>query len=96
MQNPFLPGFEQLPVITSYSIHYTKLYDTLASKQEEASYFILGEELEQTQFLPGIASQSQFMEAAGKELSFAIRNKNELALALLKIDQFERIRNNFV
>ena len=68
---------------------------TLASKQEEASYFILGEELEQTQFLPGIASQSQFMEAAGKELSFAIRNKNELALALLKIDQFERISKHY-
>ena len=68
---------------------------TLVARQEEESYFILGEVQDQTEFLPGVANQSQFMELASKELSFAIRNKNELAAALLKIDQFSHISEHY-
>lgn len=73
-------------------ISYT---NTLASKQESESYFILPDEDHQTELLPGISSQSNFMEVASKELSFAIRNKNELAIALLKIDRFDSISHHY-
>jgi two-component system, cell cycle response regulator len=69
--------------------------NTLVTRQEDESYFILPDEQNQTHFLPGISNQSQFMEGASKELSFAIRNKNELAIALLKIDQFDTISSHY-
>lgn len=69
--------------------------NTLVTRQDDESYYILPDEQDQTQFLPGITSQSHFMENASKELSFAIRNKNELAVALLKIDQFDAISSHY-
>jgi two-component system, cell cycle response regulator len=68
---------------------------TLVSRQEDESYFILPDEQDQSQFLAGIITQNEFMESASKELSFAIRNKNELAVALLKIDQFDTIYSHY-
>gem|GEM_PF-378647 len=41
--------------------------------------------------LSGISDRLAFSQEARKELSFAIRNKNELVLALLQIDRFEAI-----
>jgi diguanylate cyclase (GGDEF)-like protein len=49
----------------------------------------------QTDFLDNTTNRSQFMEIASRELSFAIRNKNELALALVKIDQFSNISKHY-
>ncbi|MET0065515.1 MAG: response regulator [Candidatus Thiodiazotropha sp.] len=49
----------------------------------------------QTDFLDNTPDRAQFMEIASRELSFAIRNKNELALALLMIDQFENILDHY-
>ncbi|MES9941318.1 MAG: response regulator [Candidatus Thiodiazotropha sp. 6PLUC2] len=49
----------------------------------------------QTDFLEETADKSQFMEVASRELSFAIRNKNELALALVQIDQFSSIIEHY-
>lgn len=68
---------------------------TLVSRQDDESYFILPDSQDQSQFLAGIISQNEFMESASKELSFAIRNKNELAVALLKIDQFDTIDSHY-
>ena len=47
------------------------------------------------EFLTGISNKARFNQIARKELSFAIRNKNELALLLLKLDQFETIKNHY-
>lgn len=47
------------------------------------------------EFLSGISDKITFSQNARKELSFAIRNKNELALLLLRLDQFEKIKNNY-
>ncbi len=49
----------------------------------------------QTDFLDHIPDRSKFMEIASRELSFAIRNKNELTLALLRIDQFDSILDHY-
>ena len=49
----------------------------------------------QTDFLDNTADRTQFMEIASRELSFAIRNKNELALALVHIDQFSEILDHY-
>ncbi|MES9859318.1 MAG: response regulator [Candidatus Thiodiazotropha sp. LLP2] len=49
----------------------------------------------QTDYLENTTGKSQFMEVASRELSFAIRNKNELALALVKIDQFSSIFEHY-
>ncbi len=43
----------------------------------------------------GITNKVVFSQNARKELSFAIRNKNELALLLLKLDQFETIKKHY-
>jgi diguanylate cyclase (GGDEF)-like protein len=64
---------------------------TLVSQQESESYMLLPKAELQTQFLPNVLSQNDFIQTASKELSFAIRNKNELAIALLRIDQFEQL-----
>ncbi len=45
----------------------------------------------QTDFLQGVVDRDQFMATASRELAFAIRNKNELAIALVKIDQIDEI-----
>lgn len=47
------------------------------------------------QLFKGISDKSQFTLDVRKELSFAIRNKNELALLLLKLDQFETIQKHY-
>ncbi len=39
----------------------------------------------------GLANLHYFTQRARKDLAFALRHKNELALALLEIDQFEKI-----
>jgi two-component system, cell cycle response regulator len=49
----------------------------------------------QTDFLENTVNRTQFMEIASRELSFAIRNKNELALASLQIDQFSEILEHY-
>jgi diguanylate cyclase (GGDEF)-like protein len=50
---------------------------------------------QQDELLSGITNKSRFTQIVKKELSFAIRNKNELALLLLKLDQFETIKKNY-
>lgn len=68
---------------------------TLVSRQERESYMLLPEEEKQTEALPGVINQKDFMVNASKELSFAIRNKNELAIALLRIDQFDQLESHY-
>jgi two-component system, cell cycle response regulator len=68
---------------------------TLVSRQESESYMLLPEEEKQTESLPGVINQKDFMVNASKELSFAIRNKNELAIALLRIDQFGQLESHY-
>ncbi len=68
---------------------------TLVSQQENQSYMLLQEEENQTEYLKGVLNQKDFMLSASKELSFAIRNKNELAIALLRIDQFDQLESHY-
>ncbi|MEJ2453609.1 MAG: response regulator [Candidatus Thiodiazotropha sp.] len=68
---------------------------TLVSQQENQSYMLLHEEGDQTEYLQGVLNQKDFMLGASKELSFAIRNKNELAIALLRIDQFDQLEAHY-
>jgi diguanylate cyclase (GGDEF)-like protein len=49
----------------------------------------------QSDFLDHVPDRSKFREIASRELSFAIRNKNELSLALVRIDQFEEILEHY-
>ncbi|MEW8462023.1 MAG: response regulator [Candidatus Thiodiazotropha endolucinida] len=49
----------------------------------------------QSDFLSGVVDREHFMESASRELAFAIRNKNELAIALVKIDQIDEITNQY-
>jgi diguanylate cyclase (GGDEF)-like protein len=49
----------------------------------------------QTDFIDGVIDKAQFSESASRELAFAIRNKNELALALIKIDQIDEITDHY-
>ncbi|MCU7917347.1 MAG: response regulator [Candidatus Thiodiazotropha sp. (ex Epidulcina cf. delphinae)] len=65
-----------------------------AEGQEEAS--LSSHVIEsQSEFLTDVADKAHFMECASRELSFAIRNKNELAITLIKIDQFAEIANHY-
>jgi len=41
--------------------------------------------------ITGLANLHYFTQRARKDLAFALRHKNELALALLEIDQFEKV-----
>jgi two-component system, cell cycle response regulator len=68
---------------------------TLVSRQESESYMLLPEEENQSASLPGVLNQQEFMINASKELSFAIRNKNELAIALLRIDQYDQLESHY-
>ncbi len=68
---------------------------TLASRQESESYLLLPDEAEQTEFLTGVLNQNDFLQNASRELSFAIRNKNELAIALLHVDQFDQLKSHY-
>ncbi|MET0050228.1 MAG: response regulator [Candidatus Thiodiazotropha sp.] len=75
-------------LITSYLNHSAdQLPEETASDWQDSS--------PQTDFLDHIPDRSKFMEIASRELSFAIRNKNELALALLRIDQFDGILDHY-
>jgi diguanylate cyclase (GGDEF)-like protein len=47
------------------------------------------------ELLTGITNKARFTQIVRKELSFAIRNKNELALLLLKLDQFDTIKKHY-
>ena len=67
----------------------------LASQQENESFLLLQEDQEQTEYLQGVLNQKDFMLSASKELSFAIRNKNELAIALARIDQFGLLESHY-
>lgn len=49
----------------------------------------------QSDFLGGVVDREHFMESASRELAFAIRNKNELAIALVKIDQIDEITTQY-
>jgi diguanylate cyclase (GGDEF)-like protein len=49
----------------------------------------------QADSLDNAVDRSQFMAIASRELSFAIRNKNELALALVTIDQFTTMLEHY-
>ncbi|MES9969903.1 MAG: response regulator [Candidatus Thiodiazotropha sp.] len=49
----------------------------------------------QSDYLEGIADKQQFMVSASRELAFAIRNKNELAIALVRIDQIDEISEHY-
>ncbi|MET0109663.1 MAG: response regulator [Candidatus Thiodiazotropha sp.] len=49
----------------------------------------------QSDFLSGVVDREHFMESASRELAFAIRNKNELAIALVKIDQIDEIATQY-
>lgn len=49
----------------------------------------------QTDFIDGVIDKDEFMESASRELAFAIRNKNELATALIKIDQIDEITQHY-
>ncbi len=68
---------------------------TLTSSQESDSYMLLPEDERQSQSIPNVSDQQDFMQSASKELSFAIRNKNELAIALLRIDQFDQLTSHY-
>ena len=68
---------------------------TLTAPQETESYMLLPEQEAQSQFIPNVLNQQDFMQTASKELSFAIRNKNELAIALLRIDQFDQLASHY-
>ncbi|MCU7905004.1 MAG: response regulator [Candidatus Thiodiazotropha sp. (ex Epidulcina cf. delphinae)] len=65
-----------------------------AEEQEEESHLSHVTE-SQSECLTDVADKAHFMECASRELSFAIRNKNELAIALIKIDQFAEITTHY-
>jgi diguanylate cyclase (GGDEF)-like protein len=67
----------------------------LVSQQENESQMLFHEESQQTEHLLDTPNQKDFVLSASKELSFAIRNKNELAIALLRIDQFDHLANHY-
>jgi diguanylate cyclase (GGDEF)-like protein len=47
------------------------------------------------ELLNGITGKDHFIQQVRKVLSFAIRNKNELAILMLKLDQFESIKKHY-
>jgi diguanylate cyclase (GGDEF)-like protein len=49
----------------------------------------------QSDYLQGVADREQFLATASRELAFAIRNKNELAISLVKIDQIDEIIEHY-
>ncbi|MEW8509437.1 MAG: response regulator [Candidatus Thiodiazotropha sp.] len=49
----------------------------------------------QSDYLEGIADREQFLVTSSRELAFAIRNKNELAIALVRIDQIDEISAHY-
>ncbi|MBT2971718.1 MAG: response regulator [Candidatus Thiodiazotropha sp. (ex Ctena orbiculata)] len=49
----------------------------------------------QSDYLEGMADREQFMVSTSRELAFAIRNKNELAIALVRIDQIDDIAAHY-
>lgn len=67
----------------------------LANTPQDALAEELHESDLQTDFLENTTNKTQFMEIASRELSFAIRNKNELALALVKVDKFNSILQHY-
>jgi diguanylate cyclase (GGDEF)-like protein len=50
---------------------------------------------QQTDFIDGIIDKAQFIESSSRELAFAIRNKNELSVALIRIDQINEITQHY-
>ncbi|MGD8589473.1 MAG: response regulator [Chromatiales bacterium] len=54
-----------------------------------------GDTATEDELLTGITNKIRFTQIVKKELSFAIRNKNELALLLLKLDQFDTIKQHY-
>ncbi|MEW8507686.1 MAG: response regulator [Candidatus Thiodiazotropha sp.] len=49
----------------------------------------------QSDYLEGLPDREKFMASASRELAFAIRNKNELAIALVRIDQIDEIAAHY-
>lgn len=76
------------PFVTQDIIEFAKKYAEKGSYTENDSRDHEG-------FLSGITNKVAFSQEARKELSFAIRNKNELALLLFRFDQFEKIKQHY-
>lgn len=70
-------------------VEHVKIY---TSKQSVARQ---QDPLQDEELLSGISNKVVFSQNARKRLSFAIRNKNELALLLLQFDQFEKIKQHY-
>jgi diguanylate cyclase (GGDEF)-like protein len=49
----------------------------------------------QSDFIDGVIDREDFMESASRELAFAIRNKNELSVALIQIDQIDELTTHY-
>jgi diguanylate cyclase (GGDEF)-like protein len=49
----------------------------------------------QSDFIDGVINREEFMESASRELAFAIRNKNELSVALIQIDQIDELTTHY-
>ncbi|MEJ2619408.1 MAG: response regulator, partial [Candidatus Thiodiazotropha sp.] len=69
--------------------------EELATESDQENSEQAQDSLSQRDFLDNTTDKAQFMEIASRELSFAIRNKNELALAMLKVDQYDRIISHY-
>ncbi|MBW9256764.1 MAG: response regulator [Candidatus Thiodiazotropha sp. (ex. Lucinisca nassula)] len=69
--------------------------DELAEESEQELSVELQNTKAQSDYLDNTTDKSQFLEIASRELSFAIRNKNELALAIIKVDQFSSILDHY-
>ncbi|MCG8098360.1 MAG: response regulator, partial [Candidatus Thiodiazotropha taylori] len=69
--------------------------DELAEESEQELSVELQNTKAQSDYLDSTTDKSQFLEIASRELSFAIRNKNELALAIIKVDQFSSILDHY-
>ncbi|MCU7891985.1 MAG: response regulator, partial [Candidatus Thiodiazotropha sp. (ex Ustalcina ferruginea)] len=63
----------------------TAFVAALACPQQEEESQLSYDVETQSEFLENVADRAHFMECTSRELSFAIRNKNELAIALVKI-----------
>jgi diguanylate cyclase (GGDEF)-like protein len=65
------------------------------TEQPEADDFQQEAHEPQSDFLDGVVDREHFMESASRELAFAIRNKNELAVALIRLDQIDEITTHY-
>ena len=76
------------PVITSYSIHYTKLYELQHEKEHLHAISV-------TDQLTGLRNRFQIREIFQKEKSRAAREHHALSLVILDIDHFKSINDTY-